>query len=138
MEGIILDCSLTKAWCFKDEHHSQSESVRLQIEKGIRVAVPSIWTLEVINVLRIAEKRKRITSDDTQRYCQWLFFSLPIEIDSMVNQVTFHTLLSLMREYDLTAYDAAYIELAQRRGWPLATLDEKMKKAARMLNILYE
>ncbi len=138
MEGIVLDCSMAMSWCFKEERHPLGESLRNRIETGIRVAVPFIWVLETVNVLRMAEKRKRIVPEDTQRYLHWLFQVLPIEIDTIQNPVIVQNWLFQMREYDLTAYDAAYIELAQRRNWPLATLDKKLRKTAISMNILYK
>ncbi|RJP23788.1 MAG: PIN domain-containing protein [Candidatus Omnitrophota bacterium] len=138
MEGVVLDCSMTMAWCFKEERNPRSEALRRKIEAGVKVAVPFIWTLEVINVLYLAEKRKRIVPEDTQRYVHWLYQGLPIEIDPLQNPILFQNLLLLMRGHELTAYDAAYAELALRRGWPLATLDTKLIHAARKMKILWD
>jgi predicted nucleic acid-binding protein len=96
--------------------------------------VPELWPLEVANALLVGERRKRSTQADTMT---WLGFlaSLPIAVDEETRAYAFGSTLSLARDHSLSAYDAAYLELAMRRGLPLATLDDKLKAAARAVGV---
>lgn len=126
---FVIDCSLTMAWLFEDEKSSYSEKIfdQLEDEKAI---VPSIWLLEVINVLLISEKRKRITSTHTSHFINVLT-NLPIQIIENNNLSQHESVLFLAKKHDLTAYDAAYLDLASKFGVPLATLDKALSKAAK-------
>ena len=84
---------------------------------------PSLWRLEVANVLTVAERRGRITATDADRFLEMLA-RLGILIDEG-NTSTWKATLSLARLTGLSAHDAAYLELAIRGGLPLATLDER-------------
>jgi predicted nucleic acid-binding protein len=131
--GIVIDSSVAIAWCFPDEQDTYSQSVldALASEKAI---VPNLWHLEVANTLVVGERRKRSTQADT---VTWLGFlsSLPIEIDEHTKAHAFGDTVSLAREQGLSVYDAAYLELAMRRGLPLATLDDKLKSAAKATGV---
>jgi predicted nucleic acid-binding protein len=96
--------------------------------------VPSIWPLEVSNFLLLGERRQRVTYTKTTRFVQVLQ-ELPISIDSETVSAALDAVLRLGREYDLTSYDAAYLELAMRRRLPLATLDERLTTAARQAGV---
>ena len=99
-----------------------------------RGIVPYLWHLEVANTLLVGECRRRSTQADT---ATWLGFlsALPIEVDDETRAHAFGATLSLARSHALSAYDAAYLELAMRRGLPLATLDEKLKAAAKAVGV---
>ena len=96
--------------------------------------VPSIWPLEVSNVLLLGERRQRVTYAKTTRFVQVLQ-ELPISIDSETVSAALDAVLQLGRGYDLTSYDAAYLELAMRRRLPLATIDERLTTAARQAGV---
>ena len=134
MSQFVLDCSMTMAWCFEDEEIPSAESILDSLMTSSRAFTPSIWTFEVANVLLVAERRKRITRLDTVRYIS-LLQRLPIEIERESLLRTVRDVLTLGREQDLSAYDAAYLELALRKGVPLATLDKKLRQAAKRLHI---
>jgi predicted nucleic acid-binding protein len=97
--------------------------------------VPDLWHLEVVNTLLVGERRKRSTQANT---VTWLGFlvSLPITVDEETRLRAFGPTLSLARQHNLSAYDAAYLELAIRRGLALATLDDKLKTAAQTVGVL--
>ena len=86
------------------------------------------------NTLLVGERRKRSTQANT---VTWLGFltSLPITVDEETKSHSFGDTLSLAREHNLSAYDAAYLELAMRRGLPLATLHDKLKTAAEAVGV---
>lgn len=127
-EGLVIDSSVAISWCFPDEQDAYSQSV-LDALASERAIVPDLWHLEVANTLVVGERRKRSTQANT---VTWLGFlsSLPIAVDEETKFHAFGDTLSLAREHNLSVYDASYLELAMRRGLPLATLDEKLKTAA--------
>ena len=133
-EGLVIDSSVTIAWCFPDEqdHYSQAVLNALASERAI---VPDLWHLEVANTLLVGERRRRSTQANTAAWFGFLA-SLPITVDEETKAYAFGTTLSLAREHHLSAYDAAYLELAIRRGLPLATLDDKLKTAALAVGVV--
>ncbi|MDR3635601.1 MAG: type II toxin-antitoxin system VapC family toxin [Isosphaeraceae bacterium] len=132
-EGLVIDSSVAIAWCFSDEQDAYSQSV-LDALAAERAVVPDLWHLEVANTLLVGERRKRSTQANT---VTWLGFltSLPIGVDEETKAHAFGDTLSLAREHNLSVYDAAYLELAMRRGLPLATLDDKLKTAAQAVGV---
>jgi len=127
-ETLVIDCSLTMAWYFKDEATPYTTAVRAALATE-RAIVPSLWSLEVANVLLMGERRKRSTQAKAAKWLQFLSL-LPIAIDPETSFRAFDPILGLARANALTAYDAAYLDLALRKGLPLATLDNDLKKAA--------
>jgi predicted nucleic acid-binding protein len=125
---FVLDCSVTMAWCFGDEATSYTNGVRDALV-GARAVVPSLWPLEVANVLLVAERRHRLGKTDTARFLA-LLQALPITVDQGTSQRAFREILDVAREQELSSYDAAYLELALREGLRLATLDDQLKDAA--------
>lgn len=128
MSSFVLDCSVTLAWCFEDESSDYAIQAldRLQETQAI---VPSIWPLEVVNVLLVGERKGRLTEAETARFIS-LLGSLPIMVDQSGPERILGEVLSLAREQDLSSYDAAYLELAMRQALPIATLDEALRNAA--------
>jgi predicted nucleic acid-binding protein len=130
---LVLDCSLTMAWCFEDEGGAYADAVLERLNETAAV-VPSIWPLEVGNVLLVAERRRRLTQADSARFLS-LLRALPISVDDPPTPATLDGILSVARQEQLSAYDAAYVELALRQGAEFATLDERLRTAARALGI---
>jgi predicted nucleic acid-binding protein len=128
--SLVIDCSIVLAHVFEDEQSTLADAAMDQIA-GQRAHVPSLWRLEVANALLGAERRGRI---DASRRTQLLRLlqDLPVDIDSATDQHAWSTTLQLAVQYGLTAYDAAYLELALRSGSALATLDQALIRAARV------
>ncbi len=124
---MVIDTSLTMAWCFEDEATDDSDAIldRLVDDEAV---VPSLWEFEVTNVLRGAERRARITEAQAARFVD-LLMQLPIRIDASPTDVT--ALLAAGRRHDLSTYDAAYLVLAERLAAPLGTLDDRLATAGR-------
>ncbi len=116
------------SWCFADEATIYTNGVRDSLARDSAV-VPSIWPLEVANVLTIAERRNRLREADALRFVA-LMQSLPIAVDDETSQKALREVLGLAREYQISAYDAAYLDLALRKGLCLASLDGRLKDAA--------
>ncbi len=130
---IVLDCSVVMAWCFDEVGSAYAEKVVARFRDD-RAFVPLIWPLEVANSLLVAERRKRITRADNARFVE-LIRTMPVELDPETGSRALGDTLPLARRTNLSAYDAAYLELAVRRALPLATLDAPLKKAARRLRV---
>jgi len=127
---LVLDASVTLAWCFPEESTAYTEGVLDLLANGAEAAAPAIWPFEVANALLVAERRKRITTAQVTSMLQRIA-SLPISVDSIQVHRAFGQILAVAREEKLTEYDAAYLELAMREGLPLATLDGQLKQGAR-------
>lgn len=134
MAGFIPDASVTLPWRFEDEATPWTESLLERIKQGEHVFVPAHWPLEVLNTLLIAERRARVTAEQIRDFVEDLAL-LPIHIEPARSPAAWPPLLTLAKQHRLTAYDAAYLELAQHSGLPLATLDHDLQKAARATNV---
>lgn len=133
-DGFVLDTSVTVSWCFPDEHTPFTQAILESLTPDFQAVVPVLWPLEVGNLLLVGERRKRSTRADT---ATWLSFlrALPITIDDETNAQAWNDTLSLARAEKLSLYDAAYLELAMRRGLRLATLDDQLKAAASAVGV---
>jgi len=131
---FVLDYSITMAWCFEDEISKFSDHVLDQLERSTAI-VPTIWPLEVANVLLIAERNKRITPIQSSSFVDALS-TLPITIDPSTTTRAMHSIYVLAGKTKLTIYDAAYLELAIREKIPLASNDKDLLRAAKKLKII--
>ena len=126
---IVLDASVALAWAFPDEGADYADAVLVGLESET-ILVPSLWAIEVTNGLAVGERRKRLREAEIGRFLA-LLEGLPILQDVQSPGEAVKGILPLARDYGLSAYDAAYLELAVRRGAPVATLDIDLRKAAR-------
>ena len=131
MAIFIVDASAALAWCFADETSSWTDGLLARLRQGDRIVVPSHWPTEILNGLLAASRRKRIKADHPALFWDELA-RLPIETEPALTPSQAKTVLALCDRYGLTAYDAAYLELAHRRQLPLGTLDADLRKAAQM------
>lgn len=129
MNRFVVDCSVAMAWCFGDETDAYSLSALAALGEGIGV-VPSIWPLEVANVLAVAERRGRLREAASHRFLA-LLGGLPLVVDEAIAVPLMSPLLALARQHRLSAYDAAYLDLARREAIPLATRDRSLERAVR-------
>lgn len=123
---IVLDTSVSMAWCFEDEASPLAERALDYLATGEAV-VPSLWQLEVANVLLVAERRGRLTEAQAARFVG-LLGQLPISIDPSTTDI--EAVVATGRLHALSAHDAAYLLLAQRSGFSIATLDDDLAAAA--------
>lgn len=129
MSRFVVDCSVTMAWCFEDEADAYAATVLKALARDTAV-VPALWPYEVANVLMVAERHRRLRHADATRFLT-LVGALPFEIDAALTVSSVSSLRTLAREHHLSAYDAAYLDLAIREGVPLATRDTALRNAAR-------
>lgn len=127
---------MTLAWLFGDElATAHPVAIRaLRATESEQTIVPSIWALEVANVLRSSERRGRASRAETTQFVEQLSV-LPINVDVTAPALAFGSILTLARETNLTVYDATYLELAMRERLPLATLDRGLERAARKVGV---
>ena len=134
--NFVLDNSVSMRWFFGDGKPQELLYARnvLVAMKTSGALVPATWGLEVANVIARAESKLLVTEAHSSQ-----FMDLLNEISIVVDPATFtHALgdtLQLARRYKLSAYDASYLELALRRGLPLASLDEDLHKAAKKAGV---
>src|SRR5271165_6553976 len=120
--ALVVDASIALAWGLPDESSAYADAVLAVVEReGLRV--PALWPREIANGLSVAYRRRRITSADEHAFLAALSH-LHIELEEAVPAVTaIREATAAAMRYGLTAYDAAYVELAAREGLTLATLD---------------
>jgi predicted nucleic acid-binding protein len=125
---FVLDTSVALSWFFEDEEGEYTAAV-LESLTDWEAVVPSLWPLAVANVLLVAERRGRCSEAEAIRFIE-LLESLPIATDTDTARRALHSTYQLAREYALSAYDAAYLDLAMLFGVPLATMDRQLAGAA--------
>lgn len=130
---FVLDASVTLAWALDDEASPYAVSVleSLRQDQGL---VPSLWQLEVANGLLVAGRRGRISPSQSAEAID-IFLSLPIAVVGVSPELAMRSVLELARTQGLTAYDAAYLDLAMRQGLPLATEDGDLRAAAARVGV---
>jgi predicted nucleic acid-binding protein len=124
---FVLDSSVALSWVLPDEANPTLDHVCDRLIEDIAI-VPPVWPLEIGNVLLVAIKLGRLTSRDVSQLITGLR-ALPVEIDAASTEHALEEIMSLGQKYDLTTYDASYLELAKRRRIPLATHDAQLRKA---------
>jgi len=130
---FVLDSSVALAWLLPDEGSDAVDRLADRLEQDT-ASVPAIWALEVGNALLVAQRRGRIKDDELARLIAALD-SFPIEVDSEAAQSGLLPIVDLAKRLGLTTYDAAYVELAQRRALALATLDSRLRSACAVLQV---
>ena len=128
-EDFVIDNSVVMTWCFKDETSQYADAIldSLEIVTGF---VPSIWPLEVGNVLLVAERNRRLSEADSTRFI-FLLTELPIIVEQEPPERMIKEIFALARKHRLSSYDASYLDLAMRKGLPIATLDKNLIAAAK-------
>jgi predicted nucleic acid-binding protein len=128
-ERFVLDASVTAAWCFRNEGSARASAL-LEAMRQRKAVVPTLWHVETANMLLQAERRRRITEAECAVLTGFLA-ALPIETDTESDRRSHGPILALARHHRLTVYDATYLDVAQRRGLPLATRDQDLADAAK-------
>jgi predicted nucleic acid-binding protein len=134
MKALVIDGSTAIGFVLKDEQASHALKALESVEGGMPTFVPAHWSVEVANGLIMAERRKRASQADITEALN-LVAALPVIIDDETAQRAGSDTAALTRQYGLTIYDAAYLELAMRRGASLATTDHDLAKAAKAAGV---
>lgn len=130
---LVIDASVALAWCFEDEASDETDAIAKDVIANGGL-VPSLFHLELANVLLQAERRGRISASQIAERLD-LIGAMPIETDPQTAGRAWTATLSLARAHKLTTYDAAYLELALRKGATLATKDKALAVAARLVGV---
>jgi len=133
LKPVVVDASVALAWCFPDEASHYADEVLVALE-GRRILIPAVWGLEVANAVLVGERQKRLGQIEIQRFTT-LLAGLSVTQDTTPANQCIKDVLPLAREYGLSAYDAAYLELAIRQNAFFATLDKKLQNAAQKAGI---
>lgn len=128
---FVLDNSVVIGWFLEDQATPYSDAIGVLLEQA-QAVVPALWELEFANVLRTACRKQRLTVDEAQQIIEQIC-ALPIVIERDTPGPA--ELLALALRYNLSSYDAAYLELALRLQVPLATKDEALQGAARAAGV---
>ena len=134
MSRFVVDASVVLTWCFPDENAAMAQHVAGMFKQGGTAVAPSFWPHEVLNALLVGERRKRISKDLVRSFLDDLAM-LPIALERFPAGVVFDRIHRLSRDHGLTAYDAAYLDLALDSGLPLATLDEDLARASKKARV---
>jgi predicted nucleic acid-binding protein len=134
--SFVLDNSVTMRWFFGDGKPQEINYAGkvLDAMKKNNAMVPATWGLEVANVIARAEAKGIVTEARSGAFLEMLE-GVDIEVDSATFAHALTGTLQLARRYNLSAYDASYLELALRLGIPIATLDEDLQKAAKKAGV---
>ncbi|MBJ7327762.1 MAG: type II toxin-antitoxin system VapC family toxin [Chthoniobacterales bacterium] len=132
--SFVLDCSAALPWVFADEVTAGTDRLLDELAAGEQALVPASWPLELGNVLLGAMRKKRIDQAGVETFFSRLG-DLEILVDVETADRAWDKTLDLAQQHRLSAYDAAYLELAMRRGVPLATLDKELAAACRAAGV---
>lgn len=124
----VIDASAMLSWCFDDEKPKDAKALLRRMTRAGMTA-PAHFPLECINIIRVGERERRLTAPQSSAFIA-LVESLRIQIDSETSRRAWSETVELSRRTGLTAYDAAYLELAIRKQATLVSKDKKLLRAA--------
>jgi predicted nucleic acid-binding protein len=125
----VIDSSIGIAWIHPHQATSETDNLLEQVDAGATIVVPSLWYLEMANSLLLLQRRKRITPDERKTALETLS-AMVFTVDEGSSLTAFNKMSGLAEKYNLTIYDAAYLEVALRRKLPLASRDDALSRAA--------
>jgi predicted nucleic acid-binding protein len=131
---FILDNSVSAAWCFNDESNDYTEAVFQSVAKDGGAVAPALWPIELANALVVAERKRRITTQQREAFLKHLA-GLEIEIQPLTTDQVFHKGIALATTHRLSVYDATYLGIALEQRLPLATQDGELIRAANEVGV---
>jgi predicted nucleic acid-binding protein len=135
VKQIVADASFCGAWVLTDESSGAAESLLARIISGsVQLVVPALWHYEMLNLLRSAVRRKRLATKDLDLTVEALE-RVPMTLEDLPGAPARRRILHLAMQFDLSSYDAAYLELADRFKISLQTNDAKLAAAAKQLRL---
>ena len=132
--AFVADASVAIGWVHPAQATTQTAAMLDALGEGATLEVPALWPLEVANALLVLVRRRKLTEDERQTGLAWLR-GLPVRIDPEAALLAFSRLSELAAAHQLSVYDAAYLELAQRRRLALACHDGPLRKAAKQAGV---
>jgi len=135
MKGAFVpDASVAVAWVHPAQATTETAAMLDALADGGILEVPALWPLEVANALLVLARRRKLNDDERRAGLGWLQ-GLPIRIDHEACALALSRLSELAETHALSVYDAAYLELAQRRKLPLACKDGPLRQAAKRASV---
>ncbi len=131
---FVADASVAIGWVHPAQATTQTAAMLDAIAAGATLEVPALWPLEVANALTVLQRRRKLTEEEKETGLGWLR-GLPLRIDHEMAALAFSRLSELASAHQLSVYDAAYLELAQRRRLVLGCKDGPLRKAARRAGV---
>jgi len=132
--AFVPDASVAIGWVHPAQATTHTAAMLDAVVDGATIAVPALWPLEVANALAVLVRRRKLTEDERQAGLGWLR-GLPVRVDHEMAALAFSRLSELASAHQLSVYDAAYLELAQRRKLVLGCTDASLRKAARQAGV---
>jgi len=134
MSGWVIDSSMALAWALPDERSDSADGFWAKMAEDPNLHVPTLWWYEVVNAIVVARRRERL-DETTATQVIGLLGRLPLTVDVPAPGRSVEGIQAVAHDHDLSAYDAAYLELALRLGSGLATLDGRLATACRSAGI---
>jgi predicted nucleic acid-binding protein len=129
IRAFVADASVAIGWVHPAQATKQTAAMLDAIADGATVEVPALWPLEVANALIVLARRRKLSEDERQAGLGWLR-GLRVRVDHEMSALAFSRLSELAVAYQLSVYDAAYLELAQRQQLVLGCKDGPLRTAA--------
>ncbi len=133
-DGFVADSSVGVAWAVLSQSSDATEHLLREVASGTSLVVPALWAFEVANALLVLARRKKISLEQCARARRALGRLNPV-VDEEGPRAALDQISDLAQEHALTTYDAAYLELALRRGLPLASRDQELNRAAKRCGV---
>jgi predicted nucleic acid-binding protein len=135
VKQVVADASFCAAWILPDESSDAAERLLVRAMSGaVEFVVPALWHYEMLNLLRSAVRRRRLAPDEMDLAVEALE-RVPMTLEDLPGATARRRILHLAMQFDLSSYDAAYLELADRFKISLQTNDAKLKAAAKQLGL---
>jgi predicted nucleic acid-binding protein len=132
--AFVVDASVAIAWVHPAQATRQTTAMLDAVADGATVEVPALWPLDVANALIVLVRRRKLADDDRHAALGWLR-GLRVRVDHEMSALAFSRLSELARAHQLSVYDAAYLELAQRRRLLLGCKDGPLRTAAKRAGV---
>jgi len=130
VKRFVLDASVTLAWLIDRTIPPYAARIKQLLLSGDRAIVPSLWRREIANGFLVAERRGLLTPSDTMQILQAFEAGVARGIEESLQALPMCGVMTTARQFQLTAYDAEYLDTARIQQLPLATLDRQLEKAA--------
>lgn len=132
--AFVADASVAIGWVHPAQATNQTAAMLEAIADGATLEVPALWPLEVANALIVLVRRRKLGEDERQAGLGWLG-GLRVRLDHEMTTLAFSRLSELAAVHQLSVYDAAYLELAQRRRLALGCKDGPLRAACKRAGV---
>ena len=135
MIRFVLDASVALAWFVDNPVAAYAVRVRKSLARDARALVPGLWHLEMANGFAVAERRGILTSANSTAGIAAIEQLLVQSIENSADFISLRQVLTTARDFQLSAYDAVYLDTARRQRLPIATLDRRLLSAAQKAGV---